>query len=150
MILIGSETGNIYSFATPHLQSLVTNPEGKGLISNCLRFQKIPRQLDKKETEIESSNIPETETSLSLNQTTSENQFNVSSEESNSSNPILNLSSLFPLSQISTTSFFSSDNNNSSVPSMQRNVINSIPSSNFSSLQPLKFFDSFDVLNDSK
>eukprot|EP01121_Diplochlamys_sp_Union-15-3_P012791 TRINITY_DN3884_c0_g1_i4.p1 TRINITY_DN3884_c0_g1~~TRINITY_DN3884_c0_g1_i4.p1 ORF type:complete len:139 (-),score=28.51 TRINITY_DN3884_c0_g1_i4:23-439(-) len=36
LLLICSEGGHVYTFATPKLQPLVTTSEGKGLIQNCL------------------------------------------------------------------------------------------------------------------
>jgi hypothetical protein len=36
LLLVASETGNVYTFATPKLQPLITKPEGKTLIQACL------------------------------------------------------------------------------------------------------------------
>ncbi len=36
LLLIASETGNVYTFATPKLQALITKNEGKTLIQSCL------------------------------------------------------------------------------------------------------------------
>jgi len=36
LLLVASETGHVYTFATPKLQPLITNPEGKNLIQACL------------------------------------------------------------------------------------------------------------------
>jgi len=36
LLLVASETGNVYTFATPKLQPLITKPEGKSLIQACL------------------------------------------------------------------------------------------------------------------
>jgi hypothetical protein len=33
---VASETGHVYTFATPKLQPLITKPEGKNLIQACL------------------------------------------------------------------------------------------------------------------
>jgi len=33
---VASETGNVYTFATPKLQPIITKPEGKALIQTCL------------------------------------------------------------------------------------------------------------------
>eukprot|EP01080_Neovahlkampfia_damariscottae_P006705 gene6705-10870_t len=41
IVLIASETGHVYTFATPKLQPLVTNPEGKALIQTCLNQNEI-------------------------------------------------------------------------------------------------------------
>ncbi|ORX91087.1 SRF-TF-domain-containing protein, partial [Basidiobolus meristosporus CBS 931.73] len=36
LLLVVSETGLVYTFTTPKLQPLVTQPEGKNLIQSCL------------------------------------------------------------------------------------------------------------------
>ncbi|KAI7833462.1 hypothetical protein BX661DRAFT_129127, partial [Kickxella alabastrina] len=36
MLLVVSETGLVYTFTTPKLQPMVTQPEGKNLIQACL------------------------------------------------------------------------------------------------------------------
>ena len=36
LLLVASETGHVYTFATPKLQPFVTLPEGKNLIQSCL------------------------------------------------------------------------------------------------------------------
>eukprot|EP01103_Thecamoeba_quadrilineata_P011487 TRINITY_DN2754_c0_g1_i1.p1 TRINITY_DN2754_c0_g1~~TRINITY_DN2754_c0_g1_i1.p1 ORF type:complete len:152 (-),score=8.35 TRINITY_DN2754_c0_g1_i1:210-605(-) len=36
LLLVASETGHVYTFATPKLQAFVTLPEGKNLIQTCL------------------------------------------------------------------------------------------------------------------
>ncbi|KAJ1553210.1 hypothetical protein HK096_008809 [Nowakowskiella sp. JEL0078] len=36
LLLVASETGHVYTFATPKLQPLITKPEGKNLIQSCL------------------------------------------------------------------------------------------------------------------
>lgn len=36
LLLVASETGHVYTFATPQLQPFVTLPEGKSLIQQCL------------------------------------------------------------------------------------------------------------------
>lgn len=36
LLLVASETGHVYTFATPKLQPLITKPEGKNLIQTCL------------------------------------------------------------------------------------------------------------------
>ncbi|KAJ3304938.1 hypothetical protein HDV03_002168 [Kappamyces sp. JEL0829] len=39
LLLVASETGHVYTFATPKLQPLITKPEGKALIQTCLNAQ---------------------------------------------------------------------------------------------------------------
>jgi len=39
LLLVASETGHVYTFATPKLQPLITKPEGKNLIQQCLNSQ---------------------------------------------------------------------------------------------------------------
>jgi hypothetical protein len=36
IVLVASETGHVYTFATPKLQPIITHPEGKALIQTCL------------------------------------------------------------------------------------------------------------------
>ncbi|KAI8852630.1 hypothetical protein BC829DRAFT_360445, partial [Chytridium lagenaria] len=36
LLLVASETGHVYTFATPKVQPLITKPEGKHLIQLCL------------------------------------------------------------------------------------------------------------------
>ncbi|KAJ3187184.1 hypothetical protein HDU85_007222 [Gaertneriomyces sp. JEL0708] len=36
LLLVASETGHVYTFATPKLQPLITKPQGKNLIQECL------------------------------------------------------------------------------------------------------------------
>mmetsp|Transcript_66141 Transcript_66141/g.99734 ORF Transcript_66141/g.99734 Transcript_66141/m.99734 type:complete len:157 (+) Transcript_66141:18-488(+) len=36
LLLVASETGHVYTFATPKLQPFVTLPDGKNLIQSCL------------------------------------------------------------------------------------------------------------------
>eukprot|EP00163_Fabomonas_tropica_P015168 TRINITY_DN2771_c0_g1_i10.p1 TRINITY_DN2771_c0_g1~~TRINITY_DN2771_c0_g1_i10.p1 ORF type:complete len:289 (+),score=79.47 TRINITY_DN2771_c0_g1_i10:360-1226(+) len=42
LLLVASETGHVYTFATPKLQPLITKPEGKNLIQACLNVPDIP------------------------------------------------------------------------------------------------------------
>lgn len=48
LLLVASETGHVYTFATPKLQPLITKPEGKNLIQTCLntpdQFDSIDRE----------------------------------------------------------------------------------------------------------
>jgi len=41
LLLVASETGHVYTFATPKLQPLITKPEGKNLIQSCLNAPEI-------------------------------------------------------------------------------------------------------------
>lgn len=46
LLLVASETGHVYTFATPKLQPLITKAEGKNLIQSCLNAQEpAPPQL---------------------------------------------------------------------------------------------------------
>ena len=36
MLLVASETGHVYTFATPKLQPMITSDAGKALIQTCL------------------------------------------------------------------------------------------------------------------
>jgi len=42
LLLVASETGHVYTFATPKLQPLITKPEGKNLIQACLNAPETP------------------------------------------------------------------------------------------------------------
>eukprot|EP01105_Mastigella_eilhardi_P015617 TRINITY_DN3576_c0_g2_i2.p1 TRINITY_DN3576_c0_g2~~TRINITY_DN3576_c0_g2_i2.p1 ORF type:complete len:496 (+),score=119.61 TRINITY_DN3576_c0_g2_i2:105-1592(+) len=39
LLLVASETGHVYTFATPKLQPIISKPEGKQLIQGCLNAQ---------------------------------------------------------------------------------------------------------------
>jgi hypothetical protein len=43
LLLVASETGHVYTFATPKLQPLITKPEGKNLIQACLNAPDPPQ-----------------------------------------------------------------------------------------------------------
>ncbi|KAI8902023.1 SRF-type transcription factor (DNA-binding and dimerization domain)-domain-containing protein [Globomyces pollinis-pini] len=42
LLLVASETGHVYTFATPKLQPLITKPEGKNMIQACLNAGDTP------------------------------------------------------------------------------------------------------------
>ena len=42
LLLVASETGHVYTFATPKLQPLITKQEGKNLIQSCLNSPDVP------------------------------------------------------------------------------------------------------------
>lgn len=42
LLLVASETGHVYTFATPKLQPLITKPEGKNVIQACLNAPDVP------------------------------------------------------------------------------------------------------------
>jgi pheromone receptor transcription factor len=44
IVLVASETGHVYTFATPKLQPIITHPEGKALIQTCLNQQEYCQQ----------------------------------------------------------------------------------------------------------
>ncbi len=39
MLLVASETGHVYTFATDKLQPMITSEVGKNLIQSCLSYQ---------------------------------------------------------------------------------------------------------------
>jgi len=49
LLLVASETGHVYTFATPKLQPLITKPEGKNLIQSCLNA---PDNVEQEEEEV--------------------------------------------------------------------------------------------------
>ena len=42
MLLVASETGHVYTFATPKLQPMITSEAGKALIQTCLHQPDVP------------------------------------------------------------------------------------------------------------
>ena len=42
MLMVASETGHVYTFATPKLQPMITSEAGKALIQTCLHQPDIP------------------------------------------------------------------------------------------------------------
>lgn len=44
LLLVASETGHVYTFATPKLQPLITKHEGKNLIQACLNAPDVPAE----------------------------------------------------------------------------------------------------------
>lgn len=42
MLLVASETGHVYTFATPKLQPMITSETGKALIQTCLHQPDAP------------------------------------------------------------------------------------------------------------
>jgi len=51
LLLVASETGHVYTFATPRLQPLITEPEGKNLIQTCLNSAEADQSLATDEDE---------------------------------------------------------------------------------------------------
>jgi hypothetical protein len=58
LLLVASESGHVYTFATPKLQPLITEQEGKNLIQNCLNAPSSnnPDQADSNNNENDSPN----------------------------------------------------------------------------------------------
>jgi hypothetical protein len=54
-LLVASETGNVYTFATPKLQPLITKPEGKTLIQQCLNPPEVSEVPTPNQTPVHSS-----------------------------------------------------------------------------------------------
>eukprot|EP01103_Thecamoeba_quadrilineata_P002215 TRINITY_DN12207_c0_g1_i1.p1 TRINITY_DN12207_c0_g1~~TRINITY_DN12207_c0_g1_i1.p1 ORF type:complete len:292 (-),score=59.59 TRINITY_DN12207_c0_g1_i1:14-889(-) len=50
LLLVASETGHVYTFATPKLQPLITKPEGKNLIQTCLNTNDSPSSSSNQQT----------------------------------------------------------------------------------------------------
>jgi hypothetical protein len=42
MLMVASETGHVYTFATPKLQPMITSEAGKALIQTCLHQPDLP------------------------------------------------------------------------------------------------------------
>ncbi len=45
MLLVASETGHVYTFATPKLQPMITSETGKALIQTCLHQPDPPNSI---------------------------------------------------------------------------------------------------------
>eukprot|EP01102_Stenamoeba_stenopodia_P007295 TRINITY_DN2040_c0_g1_i3.p1 TRINITY_DN2040_c0_g1~~TRINITY_DN2040_c0_g1_i3.p1 ORF type:complete len:140 (-),score=16.79 TRINITY_DN2040_c0_g1_i3:129-548(-) len=58
LLLVASETGHVYTFATPKLQPFVTLPEGKNLIQACLNA---PDQAGPPSTQLPTESVYEDE-----------------------------------------------------------------------------------------
>jgi len=59
LLLVASESGHVYTFATPKLQPLITEQEGKNLIQNCLNAPSSnnPDQTDNNENDSPTSTL---------------------------------------------------------------------------------------------
>jgi hypothetical protein len=58
LLLVASESGHVYTFATPKLQPLITEQEGKNLIQNCLNAASNDQENDNQEQDSPTSTIP--------------------------------------------------------------------------------------------
>lgn len=70
MLLVASETGHVYTFATKKLKPMITSDTGKALIKTCL-FTPEP-QANGYDPRMSSTGYEETELSYSVNDDSSE------------------------------------------------------------------------------
>ena len=61
MLLVASETGHVYTFATPKLQPMITSEAGKALIQTCLHTPDPPQQISEYDMRMSASGYEETE-----------------------------------------------------------------------------------------
>eukprot|EP01133_Synstelium_polycarpum_P007449 gene7449-8715_t len=73
LLLVASETGHVYTFATPKLQPLITKPEGKQLIQTCLNAPDTPAIGARPDTSTSSSSSSSSSTTSSTTTTTNSN-----------------------------------------------------------------------------
>jgi pheromone receptor transcription factor len=65
LLLVASETGHVYTFATPKLQPLITKSEGKNLIQQCLNAPDGPSEGQSEEEALEDpTEYPESSTQV--------------------------------------------------------------------------------------
>eukprot|EP01095_Lingulamoeba_sp_RSL-Kostka_P003095 TRINITY_DN13_c3_g1_i1.p1 TRINITY_DN13_c3_g1~~TRINITY_DN13_c3_g1_i1.p1 ORF type:complete len:198 (+),score=82.72 TRINITY_DN13_c3_g1_i1:115-708(+) len=59
LLLVASETGHVYTFATPKLQPFVTLPEGKNLIQQCLNAPDQPIPANDDPNQLPNNQVPQ-------------------------------------------------------------------------------------------
>ena len=67
MLLVASETGHVYTFATPKLQPMITSEAGKALIQTCLHTPDPPQQMSEYDMRMSASGYEETDLSYTMN-----------------------------------------------------------------------------------
>ena len=68
MLLVASETGHVYTFATPKLQPMITSEAGKALIQTCLHTPEHPQTISEYDMRMSVSGYEETELGYSMNE----------------------------------------------------------------------------------
>lgn len=66
MLLVASETGHVYTFATPKLQPMITSEAGKALIQTCLHTPDPPPQATEYDIRMSATGYEETELGYGL------------------------------------------------------------------------------------
>ena len=66
MLLVASETGHVYTFATPKLQPMITSEAGKALIQTCLHTPDPPPQASEYDIRMSATGYEETELGYGL------------------------------------------------------------------------------------
>ena len=67
MLLVASETGHVYTFATPKLQPMITSEAGKALIQTCLHTPDPPQTISEYDMRMSASGYEETDLSYTMN-----------------------------------------------------------------------------------
>lgn len=66
MLLVASETGHVYTFATRKLQPMITSEAGKTLIQTCLNSPDIPASIPTSDQRMSATGFEETELNYSI------------------------------------------------------------------------------------
>lgn len=66
MLLVASETGHVYTFATRKLQPMITSEAGKTLIQTCLNSPDIPAAVPTSDQRMSATGFEETELNYSI------------------------------------------------------------------------------------
>lgn len=69
MLLVASETGHVYTFATRKLQPMITSEAGKALIQTCLNSPDLPTGTDQRMC---ATGFEETDLTYTVNEDSSE------------------------------------------------------------------------------
>ena len=68
MLLVASETGHVYTFATPKLQPMITSEAGKALIQTCLHTPEHSQAVTEYDMRMSVSGYEETDLGYSMNE----------------------------------------------------------------------------------
>lgn len=68
MLLVASETGHVYTFATPKLQPMITSEAGKALIQTCLHTPEHSQTISEYDMRMSVSGYEETDLGYSMNE----------------------------------------------------------------------------------
>ncbi|KAB0802716.1 hypothetical protein PPYR_04902 [Photinus pyralis] len=85
MLLVASETGHVYTFATRKLQPMITSEAGKALIQTCLNSPDPPAGSSAGDQRMSATGFEETELTYNISDEDSKEENNMSQEESSDS-----------------------------------------------------------------